>query len=196
MNRNLIEYNDNHGASIDEYGNITMITKDKADYKFEEILQRENKLELLNDDLDVANSEYADRKYKLKVGKWCNIVILLATSFMVGMCLNTHTPIQGTLIICGGFAGFTKLLSSSVSGFAIINKKQLRELNHKIYELENEIPKLEKEISDIKEKVNYITLSDDSSKNDYQELVFDNMCTQNEAKNVSKVKVLKLTKSK
>ena len=196
MNRNLVEYNDNHGASIDEYGNITMITKDKADYKFEEILQRENKLELLNDDLDVANSEYADRKYKLKVGKWCNVVVLLGTSFMVGMCLNTHTPIQGTLIICGGFAGFSKLLSLSVSGFAIVNKKQIRALNHKIYELENEIPKLEKEISDIKEKVNYTTLSDDSSKNDYQELVFDNMCTQNEAKNVSKVKVLKLTKSK
>lgn len=192
MNRTLVEYNDNHGASIDEYGNITMITKDKADYKFEEILQRENKLELLNDDLDVANREYADRKYKLKVGKWCNIGILLATSFLVGISLNTHTPIQEILILCGGFAGFTKLLSSSVSGFAISNKKQLRELNHKIYELENKIPKLEKEISDIKEKVNYTTLSDDSSRNDYQELVFDNIYTQNKEKSEGKVRVLKL----
>ena len=196
MNINLIELNDNQGITIDEDGNASFISKKQNDACFEEILQKENELESLNDDLDVVNSEYADRKYKLKVGKWCNVVVLLGTSFMVGMCLNTHTPIQGTLIICGGFAGFTKLLSSSISGFAIINKKQLRELNHKIYELENEIPKLEKEISDIKEKVNYTTLSDDSSKNDYQELVFDNKCTQNEAKNVSKVKVLKLTKKK
>ena len=192
MNRNLVEYNDNHGASIDEYGNITMITKDKTDYNFEEILQKENKLEILNDDLDVANREYADRKHNLKNGKICNVAVLLGTSLMVGLCLNTHTPIQGTLIICGGFAGFTKLLSSSISGFAIINKKQLRELNHKIYELENEIPKLEKEISDIKEKVNYTTLSDDSSKYNYQELSFANIYTQNEEKNVGKVRVLKL----
>ena len=151
MNRNLVEYNDNHGVSIDEHGNITMITKDKTNYKFEEILQKENDLELLNADLEVANREYANRKFDLKLGKLSNVVVLLGTSLMVGLCLNTHTTIQGTLVICGGFAGFSKLLSLSVSGLTIVNKKQIRALNHKIYELENKIPELEKEIKEIKE---------------------------------------------
>ena len=86
MNRNLVEYNDNHGASIDEYGNITMITKDKKDYNFEEILQKENKLELLNDDMSIASTQYNDSKSILKWSRIIN-VICLALPFCMGILL-------------------------------------------------------------------------------------------------------------
>jgi peptidoglycan hydrolase CwlO-like protein len=191
MNRDLIEFNKNQGITIDEFGNPTIISKEHNNCSFEEILQKENELETLNNDLVAVNEEYADRKYKLKVGKWCDGVVLLTTLSLASMSYSS-VPISRTLIMCGGFAVFGKLLSLSVSGFSVINKKRIKELNCRIDELEDEIPRLEKELDNIKEKVKYTSFSNDSQKDDYQELVFDNMPTQAEEKSVNKVKVLKI----
>ncbi len=193
MNRDLIEFNKNQGITIDEFGNPTIISKEHNNCSFEEILQKENELETLNNDLVAVNEEYADRKYKLKVGKWCDGVVLLTTLLMASMSYSS-VPISRTLIMCGGFAVFGKLLSSSVSGFSVINKKRIKELNYRIDELEDEIPKLEKELINIKEKVKYTTLSKDSQKDDNQEFTIDNLYTQGEERNVNNVKVLKLTR--
>lgn len=196
MNRNLIELNDNYGVSIDEDGNVTMIAKGKSDTSFKEILDKENELELLNDDLEMLNKEYDNKKFDLRVCRIINVATIFVGSFFGFITYTATTSIESTLLMCAASAAFCRIMPLGATGTTIGNKRKIKRLTNKIYELENEIPKLEKEISDIKEKVNYTTLSDDSSKNDYQELVFDNMCTQNEAKNVSKVKVLKLTKIK
>ena len=193
MNRNLIELNENQGIVIDEEWNAALISRKQKDYSLKEILEKENNLESLNYDLDMANREYKNTKSNLNLSILFNIIILLCVIFMVPEGINES--IKSTLIGCGAFVIFSKSLLSTCYGLTISNKKKLRKLNYKICELENEIPKLEKEINDIKEKVNYTILSDDSSKSNYQELVFDNMCTQNEMKKVSKVKVLKLTKN-
>ncbi len=193
MNRDLIAFNENNGIVIDEVGNPTIISKEHDNCSLKEILERENTLETLNNDLASANNEHDIIKNRIRLGKRSNIGILLLTLFMVGMCLNTSTPIQETFIICGGFTAFSKLLSVSVSGLGIINKKKIKELEREINELETEIVKQEKELSDVKEKAKYTTISNTSSKKDYQELTFDNMYAHNEEKYLGKVKVLKLT---
>lgn len=196
MNRNLIELNDNYGVSIDEDGNVTMIAKGQNDTSFKEILQKENELESLNDDLELLNKELDIKKFDLKICRIVNVATIFVVSFFGFITYNTTASIDQAILMSVASGAFMKIMPLGASGTTIGNKRKIKRLTNKIYELENEIPKLEKEISDIKEKVNYTTLSDDSSKNDYQELVFDNMRTQNEAKNVSKVKVLKLTKIK
>ncbi len=193
MNRNLIELNENQGITIDEYGNSTIVSKEQNNCSLKEILEKENQLELLNDDLDAANREYKETRSNLKLSRSSNIGTLLGTIFIALMCLNVPTvAIKSTLICCGGFALFTKSILSTVCGLTIFNKKRLKKLNHKIFELENKIPALEKELISIKEKMNYTTLSTDSSKKDYQELVLDNLYTQSKEKNTGKVRVLRL----
>ena len=193
MNRNLIELNENQGITIDEYGNSTIVSKEQNNCSLKEILEKENQLELLNDDLDAANREYKETRSNLKLSRLSNIGTLLGTIFIALMCLNVPTvTIKSTLICCGGFALFTKSILSTGCGLTIFNKKRLKKLNHKIFELENKIPALEKELISIKEKVNYTTLSTDSSKKDYQELTLDNMYTQSKEKSTGKVRVLRL----
>lgn len=193
MNKSLIELEDNHGISIDECGSATVITKDKLDYNFEEILKKENKLELLNNNLCAAKREYNDTKNDLKWGRIFNILILTVT-FLIGFTYSlVFAASIKMILICGGFAGFSKLIATMISGLPIKNKKRLKKLNQKIIELENKIPTLEKELNKIKDQVNYIALSDISSKNDYQELPFDNLKYTQDKKSKGKVKILKLT---
>ena len=194
MNIDLIEFNKNHGITIDEDGNPTIISKEYDNCSLKEILENENELETLNNNLIAANSEYNNIKSKLKNGIWFSILILLMTSYMLVECLHSSTPIHETLMICGGFAFFTKLLSVSSSGFIFINKKKIKGLIQIIHELETEIPRLEKELSNVKEKAKYATIANVSSENYHQELTFDNIYTQGEERNI--VKVLKLTKNR
>lgn len=197
MNRNLIELNDNYGMSIDEDGNVTMIAKDKNEYEFKEILEKENELELLNDDLEILNKEYDNKKFDLRVCRIINVATIFVGSFFGFITYNTTTSIESTLLMCAASAALCRIMPLGATGTTIGNKKKIKRLTNKINEIENKIPNLEKELNDIKEKANYSVLDtekDSSLTNDYQTQLDMEAHANNDEKTISKVKVLRLTR--
>ena len=190
MNRNLIEINDNYGASIDEYGNITMISKDNKDYEFKEILDKENKLELLDNDLEVTHEEIDITKKKLIDCRIHNVAIISLTLFIGAICFNVEAPSLEILKICVPFLAVSKLMPMGAIGTAIGNKMKLKRLNTKAHDIEEKKDSLDRELFNIKEKSNY------SIKEDSKELVFDVGEYSKNNNELAKVKVLKLTKYK
>lgn len=199
MNKNLIELNDNYGMSIDEDGNVTMITKDKKDYKFKEILEKENEIELLNDDLDLLNKELDIKKFDLKICRIVNVVTIFAISFFGFITYDATASIESTLLIGAASGAFMRIMPLGASGTTFGNKKKIKKITNKISEIENKIPVLEKELNNIKAKANYMTLTDSSENvslnNNYQFTSFNEIEHNNtEEKTISKVKVLSLKK--
>ena len=194
MNKNLVELDNNNGLSIDEDGNVTTITKNKEDYEFKEILEKENKLELLNDDMNLLSKKYEEANYDLKWSRIFNIITLIG-ALLAGVISFRAISLGKNIELCIITGCLIKFASFASYGTTIGNKKKIKRITNKIRKIEDKISILTRELNNIKEKVNYKTLSNTKSDltltSNYQNV--DNREYDN--KSIGKVKVLKLTKS-
>ena len=154
MKRSLIEINKNYGATIDDVGSITTISKKSGEYEFDEILEKENRLEGLNARYHEAKIEYDYNKSKSINAKIGNAAAVLATVVVSVLTLGA-IPLFATVVCGGTIYGFGKLLSISIADTRSNIRKEREKLEEVIGKLEKEIPELQKELDDIKDKVGY-----------------------------------------
>ena len=126
MNQNLIEINENYGATIDENGNISTISKSSDEYDFEEILRRENELEKLNERYQAAQSAYSYNKSDSRNATIANVATVLGTAIATILPIGT-TPVIVTLVTGGIIFGFGKTMS--IGAYGTRKSRKIRTIN-------------------------------------------------------------------
>ena len=195
MNKKLIKFDEFYGASIDNNGDINIINKYNNFYTFEDILKRENELEILDYRINIANDDYLRAKNNIK-NKRFSIIISSVFSFIVCflflenplLALETFAMFEVmSLIICHYIYRSTKA-----------NKSIMTESNYKMAQLEVKKEELEKELSKIKEQVKYNVMDDtleDEIVDQEPDLPYDIVrYPLEEEKPLKRVRVLDLTK--
>ena len=154
MNQNLIQINDNYGAVSDENGNVSIISKDNQEYYLQDILTKENELEILKSRLNTEKKELSTNKMNIILGEIMNGVII-GGEIALYYFLHSILPTSALLFLMALIYAFTKGVSLIEYGtrFGRITKKE--KLNASIENLEAEIPEVEKELCEMKQKTNY-----------------------------------------
>ena len=193
MNISLVDLGDTKGLSIDENGDVTVISKEKNDASFDEILQKENELEAKECCMTKASDKYNYTKGNLRASRFCNVFIV-AGMIVVSIFLY-GTPIKAILLANLALGGLGKFMSIGSFGTTSGNRRRIRRLKNEIAKLENEIPAVEKELKDMKNKANYNVISHFEFNN--QEVSLNNTNSQDEVQNGKrrdKVRIRRLVK--
>ena len=131
MNRNLVEINENCGAVIDEYGNVRAVSKSNNEYELDEILKKEDEIEINAARLEDARREYEAVKAKIVSARFANSISFGGAVF-VGL-VTLGGPVSASLLMIGFIYGMGKSYSLMEYG----TRKGRKEKKER---LEKEIP--------------------------------------------------------
>ncbi len=153
MNQNLIEINQDYGVVIDDNGNISSVIKSNGEFDFEEILEKENHLEVLNSKYRKveADYDYALKDAKFAIAADTAVFILTAVGTIASMGISL--PIM--LLTSCGIYGASKLMAVFAYGTRSSRKLKQEELEHEIERLVREIKNTELELSHDKDRVKF-----------------------------------------
>ena len=186
MNEYLSQISDNYGIVSDENGEIKVVTKSETNCKFQDILLKENELELI-----AAKEKLIDNKERTINGELCNLVIIVGL-IMLAIAIFPVVSTQLLIYLLTGFYAVFKAITTAICGTRIGRYKENKKLNSSIKSLEEDRLQLIYKLVNLKEKAKYRVESDTK---DY--------CAQyGSTKNASevlnedlgKVQVLKLTR--
>lgn len=154
MNQNLIQINDNYGAVSDENGNISIISKDNQEYDLQDILTKENELEILKSRLNTEKKELSTNKMNMIFGEIMNGIVI-GGEIVLYYFLHSTLPTSILLFLMSLIYIITKGITLIEYGTRIGRITKKKKLNASIEELESKIPELEKELCEMKQKTNY-----------------------------------------
>lgn len=145
--------NQNYGAVIDDNGNISSIRKDSSEIGFEEILKKENRLEVLNSRYKRKTEEYDNAIIDSKFAVAADTAVFVITAFGTIVSMGTSLPIM--LLTSCGIYGVSKLMAVFAYGTRRSRKYKQEELTGEIKRLEREIEDTKSEILHDKDKVKF-----------------------------------------
>ena len=201
MNQNLIQINDNYGAVSDENGNISIISKDNQEYDLQDILTKENELEILKSRLNTEKKELSTNKIKIIFGEIMNGLII-GGEIALYYFLHSTLPTSILLFLMSLVYTITKGLSLIEYGTRIGRITERKKLKTSIESLERKIPESEKELCEMKQKTNYkINYQEHSESNTISQVNEAYQCLSaymehNINEEPSQVKVLRLSRKK
>lgn len=201
MNQNLIQINDNYGAVSDENGNISIISKDNQEYDLQDILTKENELEILKSRLNTEKKELSTNKKNIIFGEIMNGLII-GGEIALYYFLHSTLPTSILLFLMSLVYTITKGLSLIEYGTRIGRITKRKKLKTSIESLEREIPESEKELCEMKQKTNYkINYQEHSESNTISQVNEAYQCLSaymehNINEEPSQVKVLRLSRKK
>ncbi len=196
MNKELIETNNNHGAVLDENGNVNLIKKENDSCQFEEILSKENDLENLKSQLEDHQHDLNWNEIKTGLAKIYNF-LAIAVAIIPFVFSPISLPTLGVSLF---FYSCIKVGSLCVWGTKRRRNREKQKLTSDIETKKLEISNLEKELTKAKEKAKYkvekptINQSKEENYRKESSLEFSIPIDNDNSKKNNKVKVLSLSK--
>ena len=191
MNEYLSQISENYGIVSDENGEIKVVTKSESNFEFQDVLLKENELEILKQELMDAKEKLIDNKERIIFGELCNLVIIGGGIFLGIELFSVVTP-QLLVYLLTGMYAITKAINIAMNGTRIGRYKKNKKLKSSIESLEKNSLQLEVELKKIKEKAKYKVESD--TKNYCVEYGSTKNVSEVVNEDLGKVKVLKLTR--
>ena len=202
MNEYLSQINDNYGIVSDENGEIKVVTKSESNFEFQDVLLKENELEILkqelmdakeklNQELIAAKEKLIDNKERTINGELCNLVIIVGL-IMLAIAIFPVVSTQLLIYLLTGFYAVFKAITTAICGTRIGRYKENKKLNSSIKSLEEDRLQLIYKLVNLKEKAKYKVESD--TKNYCVESSFTKNTSEVLNVDLGKVKVMKLTR--
>ena len=118
MNEYLSQISENYGIVSDENGEIKVVTKSESNFEFQDVLLKENELEILKQELMDAKEKLIDNKERIIFGELCNLVIIGGGIFLGIELFSVVTP-QLLVYLLTGMYAITKAINIAMNGTRI-----------------------------------------------------------------------------
>ena len=193
MNNNLIEVNDLIALKTDDEGKISVIIKDNNEYRFEDILEIENEIEILNQKIENCYDEIKKNKLVTLFAETINfssIFIILLMYFLSNNLIELNNIFFPMIM----FYSVSKCINVKVFETRLKRYKTRIDNNNTLDKLQNKLESKEKQLIDMRTKTNYKNseLNHDCYITDEKYVQYGNYLINNETENKPKLRVRKL----